>query len=384
MNKISILYVVDNFYQAGAERFMYEIDKALDKNKFATTILCLEKKNNIKPNWKIRFFEKKHLELGTEIIYIDKFLKGKINLIAGKIINKLIVNKTQKNHSSFNSNLSTFINQFQVVHWMGEYTFIHNMQDGIKSKSLIHVMSAKFQNSNLYENFDFMYPYKFISPFMENEVKYELSQFKNSTHFFLPLAMDLTSFKKLWSFKNTTTFKVAIFTRLDKYKPLDPFFYSFQLLLDQLPNSELHIFGNGNAVEAGLIDILKRLAIVDKVFFRGHQDNMSQTIINEHINLAWFQGYKNQRPAGYAGFELCAVGLPLVCWDFFEESPEYCNHIYPHYKNMNQFVTKSITILLDEVEATNLSDNQFNEVHNSRDISKYIGDLQSFYIDVSS
>ena len=101
MNKISILYVVDNFYQAGAERFMYEIDKALDKNKFKTTILCLEKKNNIRPNWKIRFFEKKHLELGTEIIYIDKFLKGKINLIAGKIINKLIVNKTQKKTLEF-------------------------------------------------------------------------------------------------------------------------------------------------------------------------------------------------------------------------------------------------------------------------------------------
>ena len=44
MSKIKLLFVVYDFYQAGAQRFVYEIDKALDRNKFQIEILCLEKK----------------------------------------------------------------------------------------------------------------------------------------------------------------------------------------------------------------------------------------------------------------------------------------------------------------------------------------------------
>lgn len=66
MSKIKILFVVAGFYRAGAERFAYEIDKALDKEKFELTIFCLERQNKMSPLWKDRYYENLHRELGTK------------------------------------------------------------------------------------------------------------------------------------------------------------------------------------------------------------------------------------------------------------------------------------------------------------------------------
>ena len=45
MEKTKILFVVGGLHRAGAERFAYEIDAALDKMKFDVEIFCLEKKD---------------------------------------------------------------------------------------------------------------------------------------------------------------------------------------------------------------------------------------------------------------------------------------------------------------------------------------------------
>ena len=74
MSKVKVLFVVGSLCRAGAERFAYEIDSALDKNKFQTTIYCLEYENVMTENWSERYYEKKHIELGTTIVYKDKFI----------------------------------------------------------------------------------------------------------------------------------------------------------------------------------------------------------------------------------------------------------------------------------------------------------------------
>ena len=39
MNKVNLLFVVKDFYQAGAQRFMYEVDAVIDRSKYDITIL---------------------------------------------------------------------------------------------------------------------------------------------------------------------------------------------------------------------------------------------------------------------------------------------------------------------------------------------------------
>lgn len=378
MVKKNILFVVGGLHRAGAERFAFEIDRALNKEKFLTTIFCLEFENKISGNWKERYYEKKHLELGTPIIYKDKFLaerKTFFDRLKHYILKKVNID-IQKNKDS---KLFNFLDSFDVIHWMGEYTYFQGVSENIRNKSLIHIMSARFQDDTIYKAFDFSYNYNFCSPFKKGEIEYELSQFKNYKHTFIPLVLKLDITENRWKFIDEPIKKIGIFTRLDRYKPLDPFLYAFHLLLDKMPNCELHLFGNGNPNTEGITDILDRLGIKEKVFFRGHQEDIVATVFQEKISLSWFQGYNNDRPAGYAGIDICSAGLPLVCWDFHPQPNNVINSVYPHFKNLNAFVSFSVQILTNKEKAEKLSHNQFDDVLKTRDVNSYIKKLEEVY-----
>ena len=100
--------------------------------------------------------------------------------------------------------------------------------------------------------------------------------------------------------------------------------------------------------------------------------------------MAWFQGYNNDRPAGYAGFDICSTGTPLLCWDFFDKPKEELNLIYPHYKNLTKFVNKSVQILSDADVANELSKIQFEDVKNNRDANKIVIEMEKIYEEVLS
>lgn len=383
MAKIKILFVVADFYQAGAQRFAFEIDSALDKNKFEIEILCLEEIGKMNKDWSSRYYEPLHRKLGTEITYIDPFLVNQVFSFPERIFNKITRNKFKKIKPKYKTDLPSFFQCFDVIHWMGEYTYIHILPANIREKSMIYSMTAKFQDANIHNHFDFEYTYNFISGFKQDEMEYEYSQFKKINHFHFPLAMKIFQKVKIWKFKKTAIYKIGIFTRLNYYKPLDPFFYSFQLLLEKLPNCELHVYGNGDPEKEGMINSLKRLDIQEKVFFRGHQSDIVETMTNEHINLSWFQGYNNDRPAGYAGLDVCSTGMPLICWDFFDKPKGPFNEVYPHYKSMTKFIDKSIMILTDENSANLLSELQFHDIMTNKNIDIYINELQAKYVEIS-
>ncbi|RZJ52365.1 MAG: glycosyltransferase family 1 protein [Flavobacterium sp.] len=380
----NVLFVVGALHRAGAERFAYEIDLALNKDKFKVSILCLQNKEHQSAKWDSRYYEEKHEALGTKVTYIDEFLEIHKTSLSERIFHKLTRKKFKKNNKEkYKKTLYSYLDKFDVIHWMGEYTFIHQVTTEIKKKSLIHSMCAKFQEPTLYDNYDFNYPYEFISGFYNEEADFEYSEFKNIHHTYFPLALKIEKNKNSWKYPSGRIKKIGIFTRLDKNKPLDPFFYAFQLLLDIHPDTELHIFGNGNPQTEGMLDYLDRLGISEKVFFRGHQEDIAETAINEHLSLSWFQGYNNRTPAGFAGFDICLTGTPLVCWDFFSAPTNPFNNIYPHFKNLNQFVNYTFEILNNKEKSEELSDLQFKDVLANRNIDNFIPELENLYLQLS-
>jgi glycosyltransferase involved in cell wall biosynthesis len=378
MSKLNLLFVVKDFYQAGAQRFMYEVDSVIDRSKYNITILCLHNKSKIDSKWHPYYLDK-HKALGSKILFIDPFLitNSSFKRIKSKA-NKIFFDKKYYDNIDDKS-LNKFLEDFDVINWIGEYSFYHQLSERNLKRSLIHIMSAKFQDPYLYKKYDFEYPYNFVSGFNENECQIEFSEFKNINHFYFPLIMKMPFEHKPWKYINSKEKKIGIFTRLNKYKPLDPFFYSFQLLLDKLPNCELHVFGNGDPENEGMTRYLKNLGITNRVYFRGHQSDIVETVLKEEIDLSWFQGHNNTKPAGYAGFDICTTGTPLVCWDFIEQPVDPFNEVYPHYKNLNQFVAKSYEILISEQSAERLSNLQFIDISEKRDSYKYIHYLDSIF-----
>ncbi len=383
MKKTRVLFVVGGLHRAGAERFAYEFDRALDKSKFDLYILCLQTKDRNTYGWTERYYEKKHLELGTPITYIDRFVNPRYaNRFS--LINRLRQRITRHEAPYLKEKeLYRYMEEFDVIHWMGEYTYIHAVADRIREKSLIQPMSSKFQNRKIYDGFDYEKFYNFCSLFNEDELDYEFSQFKNYRSIIIPLILNVDNVRNLWQFNDMLPKKIGIFTRLNVYKPLDPFFYSYQLLLDKFPDCELHVFGNGDPEREGMIDILERLGLQNHVYFRGHQEDIVQTAIEEKLALSWFQGYNNDKPSGYAGLDICTSGTPLICWDFHPEPKDVKNLVYPHYKNLNEFVNKSIELLTDREKAEDLSDLQFTETTKNRNVKVFMPILEEEYIRIA-
>lgn len=90
MDKKKVLFFVTEFWQAGTQRFTYEVDRAIDKNKFEITILSFRNLNTVsdKPD----FYYKKHLELGTKVFFYLNLMKKLIYLL--KFFQKYYLKKT--------------------------------------------------------------------------------------------------------------------------------------------------------------------------------------------------------------------------------------------------------------------------------------------------
>ena len=83
---------------------------------------------------------------------------------------------------------------------------------------------------------------------------------------------------------------------------------------------------------------------------------------------------------GYAGLDICSTGTPLICWDFCPKPNNIQDPIiYPHYKNIKEFVSKSIEILTNENEANNLSLLQSDDILKNRNTQDKIFIIENEY-----
>lgn len=380
--------MVSDFYHNGAQREMYEFDYALDKTKFEISILSLIELNTRKdlPD----FFYEKHLQLGSEILFLKDFITQFKKGLSYKIVNKFLRNSLNERIKKKNSkNLITLFNNYDKVAFMGEYVYQHLSPiipvDYFK-RIFIFIMSTRFQDEN-YRNFAKNNKYLFFTGFNSlEEIEYEFEGFNNYKHQFMPLCLAVTEVYNKWKFnQNKEAKKIGIFTRLHKDKPLDPFLYTYQVLLSQGLDIELHVFGVGNYKLAEYDRYINNLDLEGKVYFRGHQSDMKKTILDEKLDLIWFQGYNNS-PAGYAGLEACLTGTPQLFWEFFSGENTKLNQlnddtIYPHFKNLLAFSEVAKKVLFDKEVAESISIKQFQDVVNNRDIFKRIHIIEKNLLD---
>lgn len=376
--KLNILFIVSEFWQAGTQRFTFEMDAAIDKSKFDITILSLRNLNS-NENWE-DFYYKKHLAIGSKIVFYNNLIKQQAKSIKDKIKDKITNVKKQDKQKTLNH----FFNDFDAISIMGEYNYpfiAPFLNQDQKEKCIIHIMNSIHQNDKLYIKFNKDEKHNFCSGFTENEIQAELKGFSNFQHYFLPLSIAIEN-NKLWKYKKAKIKKIGVFTRLTQHKPLDPFFYAFQLLLDKTPDVELHIYGTGNPVESGMMRYVKQLNINHKVFFRGHQEDLKQTAIQDDLDLVWFHGYYGQ-PGGFSGFDICSLGIPQVFWDFSNQTANADDELLPMYNHLSSFVEKSFDVLSNEIKAEKLSTAQFLNLKENRDVAVNIAILQNLYLNIS-
>jgi glycosyltransferase involved in cell wall biosynthesis len=374
-NKVKVLFVVSEFYQAGTERFTYELDRALNKNLFSVEILCI-----IPLNASSRFtdyYYSKHFDLGTKIHFIDDVNQHTEPTLQQKIKKRLL----NTLYPDERLKIKSFFNQFDAISIMGEYNFkevYKYITNENKHKLLIHIQNSKFQVHNTYDAFPKDEEFHFVSGFHANQIKHELSEFEKYKHTYYNLNLKFENSFKKTEYKNTTAPKIGIFTRLTQAKPLDPFIYSFQLVAEQLPKAELHLFGSGDPKKEGVLRYVEQLNLENNIFFRGHQENILKTAVEENLDLVWLHGYHGL-PGGWVGFDISTAKIPQLFWNFGSDDQSNFYSFFPMFNSISGLANKSLQILSNPTEAKKLAEEQFNYTDENYNIAKNIHVMENLY-----
>ncbi|MGQ9820045.1 MAG: glycosyltransferase family 4 protein [Candidatus Kapaibacteriales bacterium] len=140
---------------------------------------------------------------------------------------------------------------------------------------------------------------------------------------------------------------ITYFGRLKKYKSIDHLLYAFQIILKELPNSQLFIVGDGDYLTK-LQSIAKRLKITENVKFWGYVNenqkiellSRSHCVVNTSIKEGW----------GITNLESNACGTPVISANVpgLRDSVKdgFSGLLYP-YGNIEELANKILLVLRD-------------------------------------
>jgi len=257
------------------------------------------------------------------------------------------------------------------------------LSDFNKQKILVHIQNSKYQVKNTYAAFPKDEEFHFVSGFHKDQIIHELSEFKNYKHTYYNLNLKFENQFIKTEYVVSDSPKIGIFTRITPAKPLDPFIYSFQLVYEKFPKAQLHIYGSGDPLLEGVSRYVEQLKLTENIFFRGHQDNILKTAVEDNLDLVWLHGYHGL-PGGWVGFDITTAKIPQLFWDFGSKAKTKFHPFFPMYNSMNELANKSIEVMNDTNFAKKMAEDQFEYTNENYNIAKNIGVMENLYIAIKN
>jgi glycosyltransferase involved in cell wall biosynthesis len=377
-SKKKVLFVVGNYVQAGAQRYQYEVIKALNKEKYEIDIYTPYPLGTLKH----KGFEKEYYypllkNIVREIIF-------PANLSSLKKIFQFISRILYRIHIKYGLNfirlisIPSFFDTYDIIN-ITDYNYKEIKAEVKVSKELfIHVMTAKMQTfpNSPYSGFDFNSTYNFVVDWAANTAAFEFSEFKNGYNITrLPLVLDTSLITPIAYQPDNKPYKIGIFTRVDYKKPLDPFFMALHLLIHRGINVHLHLFGAGDP--SVFNRLIKMFSLENVFFFEGHQEDLGECLQKYNLNLAWFQA-NNYTPGGYAAYETMLKTLPNVFWDFqpLEKERTQGTTPYPFFWEVEKLVDYTAFLLEHAHIAQELGELQRKYVIEHHEVKTFIHRLE--------
>jgi hypothetical protein len=118
------------------------------------------------------------------------------------------------------------------------------------------------------------------------------------------------------------------------------------------------------------------------IHFRGHQENILKTAVEEELDLVWLHGYHGL-PGGWVGFDISTARIPQLFWNFGNNTGEF-HTFFPMFNSVRDFAKKSISLLSNPTEAKMLADEQYNYTDEHYNISKNIVTMEQLYIQIAN
>lgn len=307
--RIRVLFVTSQFVQGGAERWLYEVARHLDRERFEVDILTGYRVPRTQ-----HYFEL-HRDAG---VTIHRRLPELVNAAAVKLRATRFARRI-RDASGMVSGLAVpkaFYRSYDLVCPVQVENYYRVQQQVDDHPGLVvHLMGNAIQYDH-----DMYHP---LTPGKEYRfVLFNSAQADDIAHvpcrtFVWPLAMNLGERPLLPRSARPPgePARIGVFTRLSDQKPIEPFLYALHELNQRLP-AELWVYGGG---DPGLFErCIRTLSLHDRVRFMGHSPDLVATLRDEQIDCCWLMSVDDT--VGYASIEIGSLGVPMVYWNWGHRS----------------------------------------------------------------
>lgn len=394
--KPRLLFLMRDFVQAGAQRFQYELIRAIDKDRYHVDVLVpipLDRAEGMFP----KEYYYPLVEQSVSRIHSMAEVGGvwhQIRHLIGRAKSRLSKRNPLQHLLDFlavrfdarhQQRLRAFLDTYDVVN-VTEYDFCFVKQAiSDPDRVVTCVMTARSQTHprSQFEDYDPYKVYTFVAGWDEVVQKNELSYFLNGYRLInVPLILDVSGFRPLDRAKKDDVLRIGLFTRISPLKPVEPFLFALHLMVSKGLNVHLHHFGAvaQHGISAIMKDMLIKtihiLGLENHITFEGHAEDIAETCADKGIGLVWQQGFIRHL-GGYAGIELMLAGVPHAFFDFetLDRSWPQGELPEPYFHEVNAFADFSERVLTDEDFAAELGDKQREHIQKDRDVYRHLPTL---------
>jgi glycosyltransferase involved in cell wall biosynthesis len=305
--KVRVLFVIGHLVQSGAERFTYEVLKAIDREKFDVALLT---KGRMR---KSDFYYDKIKALGIPIHRRLPLWYGRLQrharplyLVLRPLVN-LLYRLYAKPRLAHLLDSYDVINAIQIENYYALQPVLPN-----NDKVITYLMAHRFQYT-----FDPMddcergrhYRFALFDPVMREEFAGSGCDVEE-IHF--PLVIDLSATTDLSSHARIEPpYRIGVFVRLARDRPLVGILQAFAALRAKGVDAELWLYGRGDReLFAKEIDAL---GIREHVSFRGHTSSIERTLREDGLSMVWMTSYGPV--IAYASIEVGSYAFPMIFWN---------------------------------------------------------------------
>lgn len=377
--RVRVLFAISSLVQAGAERYLYEYARALDKDHFAVEVLTPRSVTEGD------FYYGKLRELGIPVHRgVPDGREHLIDLIPKKRRLRPLREALERLDASVAAlearRLRSFMAGFDVVSLI-QIEMYYRLARALpeRGKAVIHLMSHRFQYDRD--------PYARLRPgeryhlclFDEGQAR-ELAgtPAEGADMTLIPLALDLSGREDRYDPRARAAKTVAIVSRIDPSRRFEQLLYSFQALCRRI-DVRLHIYGRGDPET--LRHLLDPLRIRDKVEFKGHAEDLEAALHRDQPDLVWM--ISTGGIIGYGGIETGSFGFPIAFYNHGAEPDaevlEATGGSIASASTIPDFVDLSQALLEDPAARRALGARLRAHVLREHDIHPNVRRLEAFY-----
>ncbi|HVG24179.1 MAG TPA: glycosyltransferase [Thermoanaerobaculia bacterium] len=306
--KPKVLFVIGHLVQSGAERFTYEVLRAIDRERFDVALLT---KARMTP---ADYYYEKIQALGIPIhhrlpLWYSRLqrharrwflpLRKPIELVY-RLWGRFMVTPVLEQYD--------VINCVQIENYLALQPLLRDNR-----KVIIYLMAHRFQYQ--YNPLDDCLPgrgYRFaiFDPIMREEWEGTPAAPAEEIHF--PLAIDLSATRDLSEHARLEPpYRIGVFVRLAHDRPLGGVLHAFAKLREKGVDAELWLYGRGDP--SRFARELDELGIRDRVVFPGHTTSIEKTLREDGLSMVWMTCFSHI--IAYASIEVASFAFPTLFWN---------------------------------------------------------------------